>query len=255
MGTSIRSQLFRVFDTETTGLNPRTDAIVELAWAIMRGDGTVLSSNTTLINPSRPIPADASRVHGIFDRDVARAPTFEQAIEKYRDLYLPTLPAVCHNASFDSVLLRRSPRLAKGNPRFLCTLRLAQNLVPGCRSYTLDSLRSSLGLGAHVEGSVAHRAANDAATASLLLKHLIDRYLAAGYADEIDGLFEVATIQRMPFGKHAGKLLSDVPPDYIDWLLNRDIDDELRGALSAARAGTLKTPIRASEHRHWWWPF
>jgi DNA polymerase-3 subunit epsilon len=255
MGTSIRSQLFRVFDTETTGLDPKTDAVVEVAWAIMRGDGTVLSSNATLVNPGRPIPADASRVHGIFDRDVARAPTFEQAVEKYADLYVPTLPAVCHNAIFDSVLLRRSPRLADGNPRFLCTLRLAQNLVPGCKSYRLDSLRSSLGLGAHVEGPVAHRAANDVATASLLLKYLIDRYLGAGYADEIDGLFEVATIQRMPFGKHEGKLLTDVPPDYIDWLLSRDIDDDLRSALSAARSGTLKARTRASERRHWWWPF
>jgi len=255
MGTSIRSQLFRVFDTETTGLDPKTDAVVELAWATMRGDGTVLSSNTTLINPGRHIPADASRVHGIFDRDVAQAPTFEQAVEKYTDLYMPTLPAVCHNASFDSVLLRRSPRLADGNPRFLCTLRLAQNLVPGCKSYKLDFLRSYLGLDTHVEKPVAHRAANDVATASLLLKHLIDCYLGAGYPDEIDRLFDVATLQRMPFGKHAGKLLSDVPLDYIDWLLSRDIDDDLRSALRAARSGRSKTTIRAPKRRHWWWPF
>jgi exodeoxyribonuclease X len=255
MRTSIRSQLFRVFDTETTGLDPRTDAVVEVAWAIMRGDGTILSSNTTLINPGRPIPADASRVHGIFDRDVAQAPTFEQAVEKYTDLYVPTLPAVCHNASFDSVLLRRSSRLADGNPRFLCTLRLAQNLVPGCRSYTLDSLRSSLRLGAHVGGAVAHRAAGDVATTCSLLKHLIDRYLVAGYPDDIEELFNAAIIQRMPFGKHKGKPLSDIPADYIDWLLDRDIDDDLRSALNAARSGTLKTTIRAAKRRHWWWPF
>jgi DNA polymerase III epsilon subunit-like protein len=253
MGTSIRSQLFRVFDTETTGLNPKTDAVVELAWAIMRGDGTVLSSNSTLINPGRHIPADASRVHGVFDGDVAEAPTFEQAVEKYTDLYVPTLPAVCHNASFDSVLLRRSPRLADGNPRFLCTLRLAQNLVPGCKSYKLDFLRSHLGLDTDVEKPAPHRAANDVATASLLLKHLIDCYLGAGYPDEIDELFEVATLQRMPFGKHAGKLLSEVPPDYIDWLLGRDdIDDELRFTLRAARSGSSKTTIRTPGRRHWW---
>jgi exodeoxyribonuclease X len=255
MGTSIRSQLFRVFDTETTGLDPSTDAIVELAWAIMRGDGTILSSNSTLINPCRPIPAEASRVHGIFDRDVAQAPTFEQAVEKYTDVYVPTLPAVCHNASFDSVLLRRSPRIAEGNPRFLCTLRLAQNFVPGCRSYALDSLRSSLGLDAHVEGPVAHRAAGDVATTCSLLKHLIDRCLVAGYPDDIEGLFNAAIIQRMPFGKHKGKPLSDVPADYMDWLLDRDIDDDLRSALKAARSGILKTPIRAAKRRHWWWPF
>ncbi|OFW63152.1 MAG: hypothetical protein A2Y74_03250 [Actinobacteria bacterium RBG_13_63_9] len=255
MGTCIRSQLFRVFDTETTGLNPRTDAIVELGWAIMRGDGTVLSSNSTLINPGRPIPADTSRVHGIFDCDVAHAPTLDQAVEKHSDLYSPVLPAVCHNAAFDSVLLRCSRRLADGNPRFLCTLRLAENLVPARESYKLESLRSYLGLDTPVDGPAAHRAAGDVATTGLLLKHLIDCYLAAGYPDDIEELFNAASIQRMPFGKHRGKPLSEVPADYIDWLLGRDIDDELRCALRAARSGSLKTSIRAPERRHWWWPF
>jgi DNA polymerase-3 subunit epsilon len=105
MDKSIRSQSFRVLDTETTGLDPRTDAIVELAWAIMRGDGTVLSSNSTLINPGRHIPRDATTIHGITDRDVANAPTLEKAVEQYRDLHTPVLHAVCHNAGFDSVLL------------------------------------------------------------------------------------------------------------------------------------------------------
>jgi len=255
MGMCIRSQLFRVLDTETTGLNPRTDAIVELAWAIMRGDGTVLSSNSTLINPGRPIPADASRVHGIFDCDVAHAPTLDQAVEKHSDLYAPALPAVCHNAAFDSVLLRRSQRLADGNPRFLCTLRLAENLAPACESYRLEFLRSHLRLDARVDGLAAHRAASDMATACSLLKHLIDRYLAEGYPDDIEELFNAATIQRMPFGKHRGKPLSEVPADYMDWLLGRDIEDELRSALRSARSGTLKTTIRASVRRHWWWPF
>jgi exodeoxyribonuclease X len=93
------------------------------------------------------------------------------------------------------------------------------------------------------------------ATTSLLLKHLIDGYLGAGYPDEVDGLFEAAAIQRMPFGKHKGKLLTDVPPDYIDWLLRRDIDDDLRSALRAARSGSSKTTIRVPKRRHWWWPF
>jgi len=255
MGTCIRSQLFRVLDTETTGLNPRTDAVVELAWAIMRGDGTVLSSNSTLINPGRPIPADASRIHGIFDCDVAHAPTLEQAVEKHGDLCAPILPAVCHNAAFDSVLLRRSQRLADGNPRFLCTLRLAENLVPACESYRLEFLRSYLGLDVRVDGPTAHRAASDAATTCLLLKHLIDCYLATGYPDDVEELFNIASIQRMPFGKHKGKLLKEVPADYMDWLLGRDIDDDLRFALTAARSSTLKTTMGPSEHRHWWWPF
>ena len=235
MGTPIRSQLFRVIDTETTGLDPRADAIVELAWAIMRGDGTVLSADSTLINPGRPIPADASRIHGVLDHDVADAPTLEQAIASYTALSEPILPAVCHNASFDSAFLGRSQRFARANPRFLCTLRLAENLIPECESYRLEYLWSHLSTDRPVEISATHRAANDVNTTCLLLKHLIDRYLAGTRRNDIEGLFETAIIQRMPFGRHKGELLREVPADYIDWLLGRDIDDELRTALKARR--------------------
>ena len=244
MDRFIRSHSFRVLDTETTGLDPKTDAVVELAWAIMLGDGTILQSGSTLVNPRRPIPPEASGVHGIRDSDVANAPTLEQAVAAHSELYSPVLPAVCHNASFDSVLLRRCQRLASGNPRFLCTLQLARNLLPGRKSYTLDSLRSHLRLGATQRGTVAHRAAADVAITCSLLKHLMDRYLAAGCPDDIEKLFETASIQRMPFGKHKGELLTDVPSDYIDWLLGQDIDDDLRTALQTAR-----------KRRRSWWPF
>lgn len=244
MDRAIRSQLFRVLDTETTGLDPKTHAIVELGWAIVAGDGTVHSCGSTLINPGRRIPSDATKIHGISDADVADAPTLDQAVAAHTDLYSPILPAVCHNASFDPVFLRRCQRLASGNPRFLCTLHLAENLLPGRKSYTLDSLRSHLRLGPAETGTEAHRAAADVATTCSLLKHLIDGYLAAGYPDDVNRLFQVATLQRMPFGKHKGELLADVPSDYMDWLLGQDIDEDLRTALQTAR-----------KRRRSWWPF
>lgn len=266
MTQSLRSQLFRVVDIETTGLDARTDAIVELAWAIMTGDGTVASSKSTLINPRRPIPADASRIHGITDSDVAGAPTFEEVIEEHPDLTAPVLPAVCHNASFDSAFLSRSKAFVRGNPRFLCTLRLAENLVPGLPSYRLDFLCDHLGLAPAVGGPAPHRAGGDVALTCALLKRLIDTYLAQGYGDDIEGLFRMAVIQRMPFGKHQGRRLDEIPPDYIEWLLGRDIDDDLRAGLMAARRGQLPRPsrepsrgpagreLRASRRRRWW-PF
>jgi DNA polymerase III epsilon subunit-like protein len=210
----------------------------------MRGDGIILQSGNTLVNPRRPIPPEASRVHGICDCDVARAPTLEQAVAGHSELYSPVLPAVCHNAGFDSVFLHRCERFARGNPRFLCTLQLARNLLPGKQSYTLESLCSHLRLGAAQSGAAAHRAATDVATTCSLFKYLTDRYLAAGYPDDIEKLFETASIQRMPFGKHKGELLPDVPTDYVDWLLHQDIDDDLRSALQAAR-----------KRRRSWWPF
>ncbi|MGW7222446.1 exonuclease domain-containing protein [Streptomyces sp. NPDC054826] len=64
-----------VLDTETTGLDPEA-CVVELA--VISGSGDVLLD--TLVNPGRPIPADASEIHGITDEAVASAPTFGQIL-------------------------------------------------------------------------------------------------------------------------------------------------------------------------------
>lgn len=75
------------FDLESTGVNVDEDRIVSIAWVrVEPSDGLlkdfVASQGATLINPMRPIPKDASDVHGITDVDVAQAPTFAQLARK-----------------------------------------------------------------------------------------------------------------------------------------------------------------------------
>ncbi len=65
------------FDTETTGINLLDDRVVELGAAYFQG-GKRLRTHRMLINPGRPIPAEASAVHGIYDTDVATAPGFAE---------------------------------------------------------------------------------------------------------------------------------------------------------------------------------
>ncbi len=62
-------------DLETTGLDVRTDRIVEVAVVRVEPSGSA-STFTTLINPRLSIPPAASRVHGITDNEVADAPAF-----------------------------------------------------------------------------------------------------------------------------------------------------------------------------------
>lgn len=83
-------------DTETTGFGPRAE-IIDIG--IVAADGTVLFDS--LIRPEAPIPAATSRVHGLYDHDVAAAP-------HWRDVY-PTIyrlltgaRVVVYNAPFDS---------------------------------------------------------------------------------------------------------------------------------------------------------
>ena len=65
-----------VFDCETTGTNSAEDEIVSLALIRLDPDGVETNRFTTLVRPSRPIPAEATAVHGIADEDVAGALPF-----------------------------------------------------------------------------------------------------------------------------------------------------------------------------------
>ena len=62
-----------IVDTETTGLDPATDRVVEVAcvWATPIGPQTAFRS---LVDPERPIPATASAIHHWDGRPCAGRP-------------------------------------------------------------------------------------------------------------------------------------------------------------------------------------
>lgn len=64
-----------IFDLETTGLTPGEDKIIEIAYEKILPSGEIVSF-CQRINPGQPIPPDASRINGIYDKDVADAPSF-----------------------------------------------------------------------------------------------------------------------------------------------------------------------------------
>src|SRR5262249_26269034 len=66
-----------VLDLETTGTDPQTDRVVEIS-VLRLEPGGGREHRTRRINPGRPIPAEATAVHGITDADVADCPRFEQ---------------------------------------------------------------------------------------------------------------------------------------------------------------------------------
>ncbi|WP_020476085.1 3'-5' exonuclease [Zavarzinella formosa] len=63
------------FDIESTGTNPQTDRIVEIAVLRVDPDGKTVEASRQ-INPGVPIPSAATAVHGISEADVADAPMF-----------------------------------------------------------------------------------------------------------------------------------------------------------------------------------
>lgn len=65
------------FDLEATGANVAKDRIVDISTLKIYPDGRE-ETYTSLVNPQMPISEEASEVNGIYDKDVADAPTFKE---------------------------------------------------------------------------------------------------------------------------------------------------------------------------------
>lgn len=141
---------FTVFDTETTGLDPkRGDRIIEIA-AVKVENGVIREEHTfvQLVNPERTIPWEAVQVHKIKDEDVANAPTIDTVLPQFLEFAAGTV-LVAHNASFDLGFLEREKECCWGYtdiPECLCTMRMSRALFPNEFRHNLDVLSLRLGL-------------------------------------------------------------------------------------------------------------
>jgi DNA polymerase III epsilon subunit-like protein len=207
---------FAVVDVETTGMDRTTDRVVEVACAIVRG-GRRVETFSSLANPGRTIPAFASAVHQISDRDVRNAPALE-ALQAKLTLMCADAVVVAHNARFDLGFL---PFLA--HRPILCSMRLAMRVLPDAPNYKNQGLRNYLGIDDGILGeSTPHRALGDVNVTSQILAICLGRYLAQGGADDLDCLVsEIAAprcLSALPFGRHRGIAIAAVPTDYLRWL-------------------------------------
>jgi DNA polymerase-3 subunit epsilon len=152
-------------DTETTGLSPNDGhALVEVATVALEGD-VIGETWSSLMQPGRPIPPDASAVHGISDAMVAEAPAPDEVVAQLRRR-CGDLTLVFHNVAFDLPFmigaLRRAGQPPLLNP-IVDTLGLARGLA-GPGSNSLGALAVRYGL----PGESRHRALGDALTTARL---------------------------------------------------------------------------------------
>lgn len=95
---------FVVLDTETTGFDARSDALIEVAAAIVCGNETI-DTFSTFVNPGRPIPPHITEITNINDADVAHAPTADEAMQKLV-AFCGKRAIIAHNAPFDQGFIR-----------------------------------------------------------------------------------------------------------------------------------------------------
>jgi DNA polymerase III epsilon subunit-like protein len=159
-------------DTETTGLDPRKDALVALAAVpFVAGQPDLGSAYATLVNPGRPIPATAQAIHGISDAQAREAPPAEAALPAFLAA-CDRRPVVAHTASFDLTLVNRAARAAGlGRIRgpVLDIGALAHAVLPSWWDLSLEGL----GRLTETEPIDRHTARGDALTAGLIFVRLI----------------------------------------------------------------------------------
>ena len=220
---------FILADTETTGIKV-TDAVCEVAWREIDNNFEVVREGNSLINPQMPIHYAASAVNGITDAMVADAPTLEEYMaEVGNPLYGEDVVLVCHNAAFDYRYLQ--PHM-HDEAQTLCTLKCARVLYPEAENHKQGTLAAMLGI--VVQREKAHSADGDLDVLSQLLQRM-----CADFDLTLPHLMEVQKrprkIMNMPFGKHKGTPLADLPDDYVYWLLHKteNLDSDLRASLES----------------------
>lgn len=246
------------FDLETTGTDVATDRIVQIAMVRVEPGGkrTTLS---TLVNPQRPIPPQATAVHGIKDEHVRSAPSFSQLRAEVEEFIGGADLAGYNLVKFDLPLLEAEVR-REGGRLDLREVRLIDPMVIFKRQERRD-LSAAMMFYCEREHQGAHSAEAD----TLATLDVLDAQLAR-YDDlprDVAGLHEFCNeghekfVDRsrrfrwtdtgeaaFNFGKHEGRTLADMvknPRDrgYLEWMLGKDFPEEVKSILRDALDGVL----------------
>lgn len=202
-----------ITDTETTGTDPQVDRLVELA-------GVELSDKrpefTTLVDPQRDIPPEAMAIHHIVEVDVIDAPTEHEALMSLFDHFDNSIQVfAAHNAKFDRAFLER---ITNGSlaTHWICTYKCALVVWPDAPGHSNQVLRYWLELDPHVPpGLFPHRALYDCYVTREILRELLKH---KSVAELIDISARPVLLTKVTFGKHKGKLWSEVDYGYLKWV-------------------------------------
>jgi exodeoxyribonuclease X len=203
--------IVRILDTETTGLNPDTDRIVEIA-TIDWMDGHIGEPWSSLVNPERDIPAQAKAIHHITEHDVEGKPVIG-------DL-LPSLSGkvdivAAHFADFDRSFLPSD--FAK---YWVCTWKVSLRIWPELESHSNQFLRYHFGL-PDPDAGLPHRAAYDA----FVTAHLFAEELKHKTVKEMVAISrEPGFLYWCPGQKHKGKTFEEVANidrSYLTWMADK----------------------------------
>jgi DNA polymerase-3 subunit epsilon/ATP-dependent DNA helicase DinG len=158
---------FVAIDIETTGLDPRRDAIIEIGAVRFRGE-KIEDEWSVLVNPQRPVPSFITQLTHITNDMVMNAPLIKSVLPELA-VFVDQAAVVGHNIRFDLSFLQRHGILMD-NPVW-DTYEMASVLLPGASRYNLGALSQSL----NIDQESAHRALDDARASGELYLRMAEK--------------------------------------------------------------------------------
>ncbi|MCG8306950.1 MAG: 3'-5' exonuclease [Cytophagales bacterium] len=247
------------FDLETTGINISQDRIVEISILKVSPNGKE-ELRTERINPGKPIPAETSLIHGIYDEDIKDAPRFKDLGKS-----IAKLLEGCDLAGFN-ILKFDVPMLVEEFLRAGINFDVSKrNLIDAQKIFHLMEKRNlSAAYKFYCNKTLenAHSAEADAVATFEILKKQIKLYDGQEVTDmkgnklgviknDMDAVHKI-TLQKMVdlagrmvfndsgeevfnFGKHKGKSVLEVlrnEPMYYDWIQKNDFSLDTKRKLT-----------------------
>lgn len=222
------------FDLETTGVDVVNDRIVQIGAIKIMPDGEKIIKNV-LVNPGIPIPAGASAVHGIYDKDVQDKPYFKQ-IAKSMFQWLQGCDLAGYNSdNFDIPLL--AEEFARVGIEY-----------PGDDTVYIDIIKIERLVNSHKLGDTyqrytgeelvdAHDALADIEATLSIFEHQLEQHQSLNVPlAKLTELYNNTDVQMVDFGrkiykkegayywnfgKHRHQLISETQ-DYARWVLDKD---------------------------------
>lgn len=167
-------QSYVSIDLETTGLNPKTDKIIEIG-AVKIIDGQCAGTFSGFIHPGRRLEQRIAELTGIRDEDLQQAPSIEEILPELLD-FLEDLPLLGHSILFDFSFLKKAAVNQKlvFEKQAIDTLKIARKYLAKLERRSLDYLCEYYKI-----PHKAHRALEDARATDLLYRKLTEAFFSA----------------------------------------------------------------------------
>ncbi len=233
-------------DLETTGVSVTQDRIVEISIIKIHPDGK-REVKTRRINPGMPIPIEASKIHGIYDADVANEPSFKELANSIKQFLencdlcgfnsnkfdFPILTEEFFRVGLDvnfrdrhlvdvqQIFFKKEPRNLSAAYKFYCGKELVDaHSAEADALATMDILFAQISHYDDLSDSVEELAV-----------------LSKG-EDFLDYSRRIKLVNGIPlfnFGKYKDKAVTEVlkkEPQYYDWMMKGDFALDTKNVLS-----------------------